>query len=557
MMKSNNECNKTIDLWKHSLYGCMALLFLAGCEKNESSETYVDDNQIRVSALINGAKDTQPRIAAVDGKAFEKDDEIGIFVVDNDVSGSVVADGTLLPLGNHADNIKHTLNDKNIWESSQGSMLWNNNQNSVYLTAYYPYLSDITTSVTDMTKVPFAVKTNQSKTETNAKRSNYQLSDLLWAHSANATKNTETGQAGAPVKLIFNHVLSKATIHVTFNDEFKDASGNIVVPTHSISITGTNVNSLIDFTKKTAGNDGKPETTGTDIAIVNETTTDIQPITPASLASTGDTRDYQAIVVPQTITNNTLISLNVNGKVYNYAPSSFTFKSGFHHIFNITVGSYNITVSTETAINDWTPDNNEDTGDADKTSDFNKLFWSTSNFGTNATYPLGETYEWKTSLAPAGYRLPTPEEFAAILPANSVKFNTSGYILDEDNEYYSDGVNTIYGIKKVGTDKYFFSWQYLTTTTPTITKYLRISTWTDAVTAGTTLDNKTTNEVKALFPKSQAQVLILPASDGNGSGSYWTATDKKYMNFDATQISMKTDAVSGKKCSVRCIQKFN
>lgn len=558
---------KTVNIrLKQCMLCSAAVLLIAGCEKNDSA-IQNSSNQIEVQAHINGPKKLQNRVGIADGNTFDEGDKIGVFIVDNTVSGELVDNGELRPSGNHADNVLHTLSDDLKWVSGQGDMLWTNNQNSIYLTAYYPYQSNLTTGVTDMAQVPFAVKAKQAETEAGTDRNNYQLSDLLWARSANATKGTATGSAGNTIALKFNHVLSKATINITFNDEFKNAGGTIVVPTHEVIVQGTNINALIDFTKDTIDG-GKPNPIGKTIAVANLTTPDYQPITALKTNTLADGATYQAIVVPQTVTNNTLITIKTtaNGKVYNYTPARFEFQSGMHHTFNITVGSYNITVTTSTAsaINDWGTGAG-DTGDADKASIFNSLYWATANLGVNVTDKLGGLWKWDTSLAPAGYKLPSEVEFKAILPSTTgtaSAFTTPGYTAATDEQYYSDGTNTIYGIKKDSEgNRYWMRWQYLTAGTNE--KYLKITHWEDAVDPSANLENPAgTNEteklatIKALFPKSQPSTLILPAANSNGNGNYWTATKDRYVHFDKDAINIK-DVVSAdtEKYSVRCIQK--
>lgn len=580
-MKATDKTAET-SRWHYSLYCAIAILFMTGCEKEDSNP--IEDNRILVQASINGpqsqTKVTEP---TPEGKSrFEENDEIGVFVIDNIASGGMESDGVLEPTGNHADNVKHILSDGKWKNEGTNDMLWTNNQ-SLYLIAYYPHQTTLTDGVTDMTKVPFQVKANQSVKESGAARTNYQLSDLLWARSANTKKGT--GSATTPIELKFNHALSKATINLKFNDEFKDpATDTITVPsTITVSVVGTNTKALVNFRSAIKASPSyKPDPNWEDnedamtaekgIAIADVKAPSYDAITPASVttASTGYHKTFQAIVVPQTILNNTLITIKatINGadKVYNYTPSEFEFKSGLHHIFNITVGSYGLTVSTSTtdAINDWGT-GEVTAGDTEKASLFNGNYWATGNLGITDANKLGTLYAWSASLCPAGYRLPTESEYAAILPAISLSFTPAKSSTPENDEYYADGSTTIYGIKKAADNtRYWICWQYLKTTTVPADKYLKISRWTDSVADGISLpttgsDAEKLLAIKAMLPKSQAQTLILPAASSSGTeGDYWTATKDKYISFNATTITPSNTVSAGdtgKTCSARCIQK--
>lgn len=569
--------------WYRILSYSLAVLLLAGCEKNEFNP---EADRIRVQPSINDSQRLQTRVTESDKGAstFEKGDEIGVFVVNNTVSGGVVADGELLPANNHADNVKHILaEDGSSWQAT-GDMFWSKSQ-SIYLTAYYPYIEMLTNGITDMSKVPFQVKINQSQKESGAARTNYQLSDLLWARSANVSKTSGSGEEAASVDLKFNHILSKATINLKFNDEFKDPiSGDIEIPSAiTVSVVGTNTKALLNFCSAVKAapsyrpdpnwEDNKDDMTALKaIAVANAATPAYDAITPMPLAipTTGYNKTFQAIVVPQIIQSNTLITIKttVNGKEksYNYTPASFEFKSGLHHIFNITVGSYDLTVSTGSldgtgAIIDWN-DGDDDSGDTEAPSLFKDNYWATANLGTNTTDQLlGKLYPWTATPCPAGYRLPTTEEYAAILPTTSTSFDPAASSTSGEDQYYADGSTTIYGIKEASDNtRYWIRWQYLTTTTATPYKYLRISYWADKVDNGTNLpatgsDAEKLSAIKAMLPKSQPQTLVMPAASPNAEGNYWSGTQNTYIRFNANAVNPPATTAGNETYSVRCIQK--
>lgn len=579
-MKTANK-TMTTGRWNYGLYCVIATLFLGGCQNEDSYP--IEDNHILIQASINSSQ-LQTRVTepTEEGKSnFEEKDEIGIFVIDNITSSGIESDGILEPTGNHADNVRHILDKDKKWiNDGNNNMLWTNNQ-SLYLTAYYPYQATLTDGVTDMTKVSFQVKTDQSAKENGATRTNYQLSDLLWARSSNTKK--ETGSVTNPVELKFNHALSKATINLKFNDEFKEPDGNITLPSAiTVSVVGTNTKALVNFRSEIKASPSyKPNPNWEDdkssmtaekgIAIADAKTPSYDAIisAPVITANAGFHKTYQAIVVPQTIQNNTLIKIKVTisgkEKVYNYTPDKFEFKSGLHHIFNITVGSYDLTVTTNItdAINDW--GNGEvSTGDTEKASLLNGNYWATSNQGITDANRLGALYTWSASPCPAGYRLPTVEEYAAILPTTATNFAPAGSNTSGNDQYYADGVATIYGIKKASDNtRYWIRWQYLATSTATSDKYLKISYWTDQVDDATSLpttgtDAEKLSAIKTMLPKSQPQTLILPATSSSGTeGDYWTSTKDKYIRFNATTITPDNTVTAGetsKTCSVRCIQ---
>lgn len=244
---------------------------------------------------------------------FDTNDRVGLYVVN--YNGSTP--GTLANSGNHVNNMRFTYNG--TWTPDQ-QIYWKDETTRADFYLYYPYAS-----ISSVTAVPFEVKTNQSTADA------YKSSEFLGGKTANVAPSSSA------VSITAKHLMSAMEVTVAPGDGFTSqslAASNVSVSINNLK-TGSSIN-LTDFTI-TASGDAKT----------------VQP-----LSSNGV---YKAIVVPQTVAECNLITVNIDGKDYNLK-KGFTFESGKLHKFTVTVAktSNGINVS----ISAWETDGQDNGGTA-------------------------------------------------------------------------------------------------------------------------------------------------------------------------------------------------
>ncbi len=225
--------------------------------------------------------------------AFEANDNIGIFVVNHNADGTAAA---LQPTGNHVDNMKYTYNG--TWTPATQTY-WKDNTTHADFYMYYPY----TSSVTSVDAMPFSVNTDQSNI------ADYKAADLMIG------KTTDVTPTANAVKLDAKHVMSQMVITLVAGNGFTEAS-------LAASQVSVKINRL--KTQATAN-----LATGAVTAKGNDA--DITPLK--------ENGTYKAIIVPQTVGDGNIITVNVDGRDFNLAKSSnFTaFNSGQKYKFTVTL----------------------------------------------------------------------------------------------------------------------------------------------------------------------------------------------------------------------------
>ncbi len=225
--------------------------------------------------------------------AFEANDNIGIFVVNHNADGTAA---TLQPTGNHVDNMKYTYNG--TWTPATQTY-WKDNTTHADFYMYYPY----TSSVTSVDAMPFSVNADQSNI------ADYKAADLMIG------KTTDVTPTANAVKLDAKHVMSQMVITLVAGNGFTEAS-------LAASQVSVKINRL--KTQATAN-----LATGAVTAKGNDA--DITPLK--------ENGTYKAIIVPQTVGDGNIITVNVDGRDFNLAKSSnFTaFNSGQKYKFTVTL----------------------------------------------------------------------------------------------------------------------------------------------------------------------------------------------------------------------------
>lgn len=245
---------------------------------------------------------------------FETHDCVGLYVVN--YNGSTP--GTLLNTGNHVDNMRFTYSG--VW-TPDTPIYWKDNTTHADMYLYYPY-----SSVKSVTAHNFDVKADQSN------EASYKASDFMMG------KVTDVAPTASAIKIPVNHLMSRIIINVEPGNGFTKES--LAKAKVSVKINGLKCGSQINLAT------GAVTATGSAV-----------PVTPWFVDNS-----YKALVVPQTVAEGNLITINIDGRDFNLV-KGFTFESTKSHTFNVTVSKTSNGVNV--SINPWLEDGNDNGGVAE------------------------------------------------------------------------------------------------------------------------------------------------------------------------------------------------
>ena len=265
-----------------------AALLAFGCNKIETPEA-VDDGAMRFNVEYPATKATET--------AFEAGDKIGVYITEYDGNRS-----SALQLGGNYKNNNPVVFDGTKW-TADPMIYWGEGKYDVY--AYYPFC--LPESVDEM---PFSVALDQRAAETSDALSAYEASDFLYAVKKGVTSE------GGEVRLPFKHKMSKLTINIIKGEDFEgDIPEDMTVYIHSIV-----ADCLIDLS------------TGD---VVKDPHASVKTITAKKI----DAGTHTAIIVPQMLVNKKPLVEIIFRNVSYMVESKFNFKSGIHHVLNITLNN--------------------------------------------------------------------------------------------------------------------------------------------------------------------------------------------------------------------------
>jgi len=298
------------------------ILGLASCSNDDqlSRNILPEDNIIRVNANVNNSLTK----AGIDDTNIS---EFGIFVK-NDDSGYY-----------SYDDIKVSKQADNSWLTSE-QMLWKSATDIVTIYAYAPYVDNITLSGS----IAVNVKADQSVSDS------IKLSDFLYSAAdlaPSVSDNTKTiyyDTTNKEINVTLNHRLAKLIVKITLGTEFNINSGTIDNPISQISINGTNIKSTFSLSKDTL----------TDISQVNSIITYEDSYNAPSGDITRASAQYECILIPQEITENTLsIKIKVGEKQYVWtSASSINLEAGKQYSLSLNVGK-DVTVINDISTSQW------------------------------------------------------------------------------------------------------------------------------------------------------------------------------------------------------------
>ena len=262
-----------------------AALLIVGCSKVET----VDDGAMHFNVTYPATKATET--------CFEIGDKIGVYV-------TAYENGKALPLqlgGNFKNNVPVTY-DGRKWTSAP-TIYWDENISRYDVFAYYPFCQP--ESVDEMR---FSVALDQRVPESADALSAYEASDFLYA------KCKGVSAADGDVNLLFKHKMSKLTVNIVKGEDYE---GDIPAAA-TVYIHSTVTDCTIDLS-------------------TGDVLKDAHSSEKTIIAKQVDNDTHTAIIVPQMLTNKKPLVEIIFKDVSYMVESKFHFKSGTHHILNITM----------------------------------------------------------------------------------------------------------------------------------------------------------------------------------------------------------------------------
>lgn len=245
---------------------------------------------------------------------YDSGDKIGLYVVN--YNGDTA--GTLQQNGNHVDNMRFAYDGK--WTPDK-PIYWKDETTPADFYCYFPYGSS-----GNIEAYPFSVKEDQSTL------ANYKASEFLYGK---ASKISPTENA---VNILTKHLFSCALIKVAAGNGFTTES--LAKANVSVRLNGIKNEAIINL------KDGSVSESGT----------------PKTIQTLKEEGNYKALVVPQSVSADNLITVTVDGRDYNLK-KEFTFVSAKRHTFTVTVSRTSNGINV--GISNWEDDGTDNGGTAE------------------------------------------------------------------------------------------------------------------------------------------------------------------------------------------------
>ena len=278
-------------------------------ETGEKPSTPPTKREIKISTNVSG-------ITRATDTGFDTNDKCGLYVVNRGIDNSSSA---LKATGNHVDNMRFTYSG--TWTPAT-PIYWMDNTTHADFYLYFPYQRGIS----DVNAMSFSVKIDQSS------ESAYKASELL----IGSTKDVAPTESAVVINA--KHVLSQMIVNVAAGNGFTTES--LAAANIGVTINGTKVSATVDIASSAVSATG-----------------DAQSIKPWNTNGT-----WKALVIPQSVEETNLITVNVDGKDYNLK-KAFTFVSGKSHKFTVTVSKTSNGINVN--IDGWETDDTDNGGVAE------------------------------------------------------------------------------------------------------------------------------------------------------------------------------------------------
>ncbi|MDR2893918.1 MAG: fimbrillin family protein [Alistipes sp.] len=392
-----------------ALFGVLATvaLLLAGCSNERATETPAQ--AVRFSATLPDATRTAATRTTPDGDAWLVGDSIGISATGGAQNG---ATNKLFVIANPATGALEPVDGMSLYYPQTGT---------VDFTAIYPWRDGTADSYT----VRAADQT-----------------DALYARTAGVAASTDA------VQLAFRHLMSKITLNVRA-DRGVSSSEVAAMIASEVVFGGMPARATFDLT---------------DGSLAETHTGEFSPVKAASPEGRADAT-FTTILVPQPDgASGRSIAFTLGGETFSWRiPSSHDFDAGRHYVYPVTIRrgpasnpGISVTVGTHT-IADWQVFEGEG-GEAEEIPavTVGNLIWAGLNVSTPGhfadsanAYDGANQYTWEEatspyngtgtdgSICPAGWRMPTRDEYVALMAVatNIGSSESSGDL--SDSGYYT------------------------------------------------------------------------------------------------------------------------
>lgn len=300
------------------LIAVFASLLVCSCPSGKGDEFVeepdvpsVKELPIHISTTLSGIEETR----ATD-YSFESGDVAGLYVVNHNADGTAAA---LKNTGNHVDNMKFTYDG--TWTPAS-QIYWLDDKTPADFYFYYPY----TATVSNVSAMPFSVKADQGTLDA------YKAGDML----VGSTKNV--APTASAVKISVKHVMSQILVKLVPGNGFTESA--LAAAKVGVKVNGVKTQSTVNLAT------GAVTATGT--------ATSVTPM------KDGDS--YKALIVPQSVAEGNLITVNVDGRDFNLK-KAFEFVGGTRHKFTVTLSKTSSGINVD--IGQWENDDIDHGGTAE------------------------------------------------------------------------------------------------------------------------------------------------------------------------------------------------
>ncbi len=244
---------------------------------------------------------------------------------------------------NNYNNIKVTGSCASGW-TPERQMLWDNKNLEETIIAYAPYNTSMPDDLETQSSVPISVGSDQSLAS--------DRSDFLYFKRTKFIPKNDLNADGK-IDIVFNHLLSKIDILLTFGGEFDHNTPLTNTPVSKIILKGSKLEGTADFTA---------ENTVT-VAVKDDATA--QDITPTcddftSVTENGATHKqarYSCILIPQTTSLS--LGFEINGTFYAWRGKDLVFDSGKRYELKLFVGK-DVALIGEVSAKPWVDGGDQD-----------------------------------------------------------------------------------------------------------------------------------------------------------------------------------------------------
>lgn len=302
--------------YKHKfMMTCLIMILLVGCSSGGNDEPTSPIPEppfsLKIPITLNCGVSVVTRATDT---GYDSGDKIGLYIVN--YNGNTA--GSLMQSGNYVDNMCFTYDGK--WTPTS-PIYWKDETTPADFYCYFPYGTP-----GNLEAYPFSVKEDQSTL------ANYKASEFLYG-KANKISPTENA-----VNISTKHLFSCILIKVEAGNGFTTES--LAAASVSVKINGVKNEASINL------KDGTVSATGT----------------PKTIQALKEAGTYKALIVPQSISADDLITVTVDGKEYNLK-KEFTFVSAKRHLFTVTASKTSNGINV--GITAWEDDDMDNGGTAE------------------------------------------------------------------------------------------------------------------------------------------------------------------------------------------------